>query len=115
MGNLTGKSMIGSRNGAGSTEPFYATNPATGGRLQPGFFVANETEVETAVQLAAEAFPVFSRVSGKDKGIFLRKIAEKIEAAADDIVERAEAETALPKGRLQGETARTCGQLRLFA
>ena len=33
----------------------------------------------------------------------------------DAIVERAEQETALPKARLQGETARTCGQLRLFA
>ena len=115
MGNLTGKSIIGSRSGAGGTELFYATNPATGGRLQPGFFVASENEVETAVQLASESFPVFSRVSGKDKGAFLRKIAEKIETAASDIVERAEAETALPKARLQGETARTCGQLRLFA
>ena len=31
------------------------------------------------------------------------------------MIERAEQETALPKARLQGETARTCGQLRLFA
>jgi 2,5-dioxopentanoate dehydrogenase len=30
-------------------------------------------------------------------------------------VERAHLETALPNPRLQGETARTCGQLRLFA
>jgi alpha-ketoglutaric semialdehyde dehydrogenase len=42
-------------------------------------------------------------------------IAAKIEGAVDAIVERAEQETALPKPRLQGETARTCGQLRLFA
>ena len=31
------------------------------------------------------------------------------------MIERAEQETALPQARLQGETARTCGQLRLFA
>ena len=115
MGNLTGKSIIGTKNGTGVAEPFYATNPATGGSLQPGFVTATEEEIETAVRLAAEAFPVFSRTSGKDKAAFLRKIAEKIEAAASAIIERAEAETALPKARLQGETARTCGQLRLFA
>ena len=33
----------------------------------------------------------------------------------DELVERAEQETALPKPRLQSETARTSGQLRLFA
>ena len=31
------------------------------------------------------------------------------------MIERAALETALPQARLQGETARTCGQLRLFA
>lgn len=31
------------------------------------------------------------------------------------MIERAELETALPKTRLQGKPARTCGQLLLFA
>ena len=72
-------------------------------------------EVELAVRLAAEAFDVYSRTSGRERGAFLRKIAEKIESIAADIVERAGQETALPPARLQGETARTCAQLRLFA
>ncbi len=38
-----------------------------------------------------------------------------IEAIADELIERAGLETALPKTRLQAETIRTCGQLRLFA
>ncbi len=37
------------------------------------------------------------------------------ETNAPGIIERANLETALPLPRLQGETARTCGQLRLFA
>src|SRR6202011_3461827 len=38
-----------------------------------------------------------------------------IEENAERIIERAEKETALTKTRLQGETARTCAKLRLFA
>ncbi len=45
----------------------------------------------------------------------MRKIAERIESIAGEVIERAAQETALPPARLQGETARTCGQLRLFA
>ena len=62
-----------------------------------------------------EAFAIYSQTSGREKGKFLRTIAAKIEGAVDGLVERAEQESALPKPRLQGETARTCGQLRLFA
>ena len=90
-------------------------DPTSGQRLQPGFFAATAEEVELAVRIASEAFGTFSRVSGRERGAFLRKIAAKIESIAGDIVERAGQETALPQARLQGETARTCAQLRLFA
>ncbi len=93
----------------------YAANPITGQRLQPGFFPATAEEVELAVRLAAEAFDLYQRVSGRDRGAFLRKIAAKVESIAGDVIERAAQETALPQARLQGETARTCAQLRLFA
>jgi 2,5-dioxopentanoate dehydrogenase len=112
---ITGKSLIGSRQGAGSGELLYANDPMSGERLQPGFVSATAEEVDSAVRLAAEAFAVYRNVSGSDRGAFLRVIAAKIESIADDIIERAAQETALPKGRLQAETARTCGQLRLFA
>ena len=52
---------------------------------------------------------------GRERGAFLRKIAEMIESIAGEVIERAAQETALPQARLQGETARTCAQLRLFA
>ena len=115
MVKLTGRSLIGFRQGNGSGEPICATDPATGHSLQPGFIAATKEEVDLAARLSAEAFVAYSRTSGGVRGAFLRTIATKIESIAGEIVERAGRETALPPARLQGETARTCAQLRLFA
>src|SRR6185437_9279361 len=112
---LSGTSLIGSRQTPGMGEPHYATDPTTGERLEPGFKPPTEEDIELAVRLSADAFPIYRRTSARERAAFLRKIAEKIEAIAPDIIERAGKETALPAARLQGETARTCGQLRLFA
>ncbi|MGH9529588.1 MAG: aldehyde dehydrogenase (NADP(+)) [Terriglobales bacterium] len=112
---LSGKSIIGFKEGANSNDLFYAANPKTGERIDPAFHSATIEEVDAAARLAREAFEIYGRTSGRDKAAFLRKIAANIESAEPEIVERAELETALPKGRLQSETARTCGQLRLFA
>jgi len=115
MTQLAGKSLIGFRDGSGTGEVFHAAEPATGAKLEPGFHAATGEEVDRAAQLAAEGFAVYSRVSGCERGALLRKIAANIEAIAGELVERARRETALPVARLQGETGRTCGQLRLFA
>ena len=124
---LTGKSIIG--NGsvenvsmgarAGMSAPhldsFHGVNPVTGQKLDPAFTSATPDEIEAAAKLAHVAFASYSRVSGRQRGAFLRRIAANLESIAGEVVERAEQETALPKARLQGEMARTCGQLRLFA
>ena len=115
MAKLSGRSLIGFREGTGTGLAMYASNPTTGERLQPGFIPATTEEVELAVRLAADAFDVYRVIPGRERGALLRKIAAKIESIAGDIVERAGQETALPQARLQGETARTCAQLRLFA
>ncbi len=112
---LSGQSIVGSRPTTNAGAPFRATNPRTGESLPPDFFSAGADEVDLAARLAHEAFATYSQISGREKGKFLRTIAAKIDAAVDELVERAEQETALPKPRLQGETARTSGQLRLFA
>jgi alpha-ketoglutaric semialdehyde dehydrogenase len=115
MAKLAGRSLIGSGQGSGSGEPLYASDPTTGQRLQPGFIPATNEELDRAVHLAAQAFASYSRSPGRARGAFLRAIATKIESIAGEIIERAGQETALPPARLQGETARTCAQLRLFA
>src|ERR1700733_5689516 len=112
---LSGRSIIGFQPGAVTKQFFQAMNPRSGESLEPSFFAAAPNEVDKAASLAHQAFATDSKASGRDKGAFLRKIASNIESLAGAIVERAGLETALPKVRLQGETARTCGQLRLFA
>jgi NADP-dependent aldehyde dehydrogenase len=115
MAELTGRSLIGFRQGAAGKDEFYGVNPATGETLQPGFYTASREELDGAAEHAFQSFAVYGRVSGREKGAFLRRIAGNIESIAGQLIERANQETALPKARLQGETARTCGQLRLFA
>jgi alpha-ketoglutaric semialdehyde dehydrogenase len=115
MAKLLGRSIIGFREGVEASEQFYGISPASGQPLEPGFSSAAPAEVELAAQLAFQAATICGRISGRERGAFLRKIAANIESLAEELVERAYLETALPKPRLQGETARTCGQLRRFA
>lgn len=115
MAKISGRSLIGFREGRGTAATLHAFNPATGQQLEPGFIPATAEDVDLAVHLADEAFDRFRNTTGKERAALLRKIASNIESIAEDITERAELETALPRARLQGETARTCAQLRLFA
>ena len=112
---LAGLSLIGAGRANAAGKPVSPINPATGTRLEPDYFHATVAEVGQAAQLAAQAFDEFSRWPGRRRAALLRRIAALIEANAAAIQERAGQETALPPARLQGETARTCGQLRLFA
>ena len=47
--------------------------------------------------------------------LFLENIADELDALGTDFLEIVSQETALPLARLQGERARTSGQMRLFA
>src|SRR5215469_2117028 len=111
---LNGRSLLGFAEGVATSENFYAVNPATGDRLDPPFSSAAPADVESAARLACGVFATYARTSGRERAAFLRRIATNIEAIAGDLIERGHLETALPKPRLQGETGRTCGQLRLF-
>jgi 2,5-dioxopentanoate dehydrogenase len=111
---LEGVSLIGFGEG-GKATGFAAINPATGLPLETQYYSATAEDVDIAARLASQAFPVYGNLPGKDRGALLRRIAAAIEAQGPAIVSRANLETALPEGRLQGELARTCNQLRLFA
>src|SRR5262245_56331711 len=112
---LEGLSIIGQTRARPAGKPVAAMNPATGMALGPDYFWATSADVERAAELAAKGFGELRAWPGKRRALLLRRIAELIEANAAAIQERANQETALPLARLQGETARTCGQLRLFA
>lgn len=115
MNGTGGASLIGFSRANAGARTFRAVNPATGDALLPDYYVAVSSDIERACTLAHEAFSSFSRLPGKKRAEFLRTIAARIEAIEPALVERATRETALTEARLQNETARTCGQLRLFA
>src|SRR5579872_3135099 len=115
MAKISGRSLIGFRDGSGNEKPLYAANPATGESLQPGFIPATPEEVDLAAHLAADAFETYRMTPGRQRAAFLRQIASNIESVTEEIIDRAALETALPRARLQGEIVRTCAQLRLFA
>jgi NADP-dependent aldehyde dehydrogenase len=112
---LSGRSFIGNQRGGQDGTPLQALNPATGEPLQPVYKSASLAEVDHAAQLAEVAFPVYAATSGKERAAFLRRVAGGLDAVVKPLTERAHLETALPMARLVGETARTTGQLRLFA
>ncbi len=112
---LEGLSIVGRERVKPSGEPVTCFNPATGAGLEPAYYHATMRDAARAVQLAASAFAEYGRWPGPRKAALLRRMADLLEANAAAIQERAHQETALAPGRLQAETARTCGQLRLFA
>ncbi len=110
---LEGLSIIGARRAKPAGQPTPAVNPATGAKLEPGYFFATIADVDDAAHLAFKAFLEYGRWPAKRRAQLLCRIAERLEAEASKIVERAHLETALPAPRLQGELTRTCFQLRL--
>jgi 2,5-dioxopentanoate dehydrogenase len=112
---LLGTSFIGYSRSTSSETCGTAVQPGTGNVLEPDYKSATPAEVGHALNLASSAFNTYSNLSGKIRAEFLRTIASEIEAVVEDIVARGQLETALPEPRLRGETARTTGQLRLFA
>ena len=112
---LLGHSILNGEPREGTGAAFTGLNPVTGARLDPVYHFASTEDIDLAANLAEEAFGIYAKLPGAEKGRFLRHIATGIESIASELVERAHQETALPEKRLQGEVARTVNQLRLFA
>jgi alpha-ketoglutaric semialdehyde dehydrogenase len=111
---ITGNFFVGAREGAGR-ETYRAFDAATGTPLEPPFHVASLTDVDRACELAAHAFDTFRETGVEERARFLEAVADNIAGSGDELIVRAMAETGLPRLRLEGERARTIGQLRLFA
>lgn len=112
---LTGEMLIGGDWVRGGDGEFRAVDPATGAEVEPAFGLGGAAEVDAAARAAADAFDAYRATSPQQRAEFLEAIADRIEADASRIVARARTESGLPDARLQGETGRTTGQLRLFA
>ena len=112
---LTGHMWIGGQAIAGSREAIRAINPATDAVLEPAYTGGSVEHVEQACALAWQAFDGYRETSLSARAEFLDSIADEIEALGDELIERAVAESGLPRARIEGERGRTCGQLRTFA
>lgn len=113
--NFIGKHLINGEFQADSDEFFQAVDAASTERLDGDFRHATLTDIERACQIAGEVFPVFSSVDIEMRALLLERIAFELEATVDELVVRIGQEAGLPEARVRGETARTTGQLRLFA
>ena len=111
---IAGSILVGAaEDSAGET--FHAVDPSTGQAIEPAFGAADTGHVERACALADAAFASFSETTPDDRAAFLEAIADGIAAIGDELIERAMAESGLPRARLEGERGRTIGQLRMFA
>lgn len=113
--SISGKLLINGQWQLGASGSFNAVNPATGKTILPVFSMANSSQVDDAVKAADQAFQIFRNTTLKQRAKFLNTCADEIEALGDELIERVTAETGYPAMRGQGERARTCGQLRMFA
>ncbi len=113
--DITGRSILGFDRGSKGEDTFRAFDPKTGEAVEPDFHSATADELNRAASLADAARIPYANLSGGTRAVFLRQIADNIEALGDTLIERASLETGLPNQRFVGERARTCGQLRMFA
>jgi NADP-dependent aldehyde dehydrogenase len=91
----------------------FTSEPAHGPSHE--FAVGRVSDVDAAAQAAEDAFWSYGYSTREERAAFLNTIADEIEARAEAITQIGSQETGLPEARLQGERARTTGQLRLFA
>ena len=112
---LSGLSFIAGERGSGGDATFAGRNAVSGTDLEPLYISSSADELDDAAAAATEAFARFGNSAAADRAAFLHMIAANLEEASTQVVARAMLETGLAEPRLQGELARTCGQLRLFA
>lgn len=93
--------------------PVWSVDPRTGKQREQVAVEATAQEVDAAVRAAHDARGALT--DRTVRAAFLRTAADELEAARNQLVEAADAETALGPVRLTGELARTCYQLRAFA
>jgi alpha-ketoglutaric semialdehyde dehydrogenase len=112
---INGDLLIGARSVRGTQGEIRGINADTGETMEPSFGGATLEDLDAACALADAAFDTYRETSPEARAAFLETIAANIMAIGDELIERAMAETGLPRPRLEGERGRTCGQLKLFA
>jgi NADP-dependent aldehyde dehydrogenase len=82
---------------------------------KPGLKVVAQSGVSEVMQKAQDAFDAYRLIDAAKRAEFLEAIATELENDKEGLVQIASTETHLPEVRLNGEIARTAGQLRMLA
>jgi len=112
---ITGKNYIGFSLSGKGTKTYKTFNPKTNRENPTVFIEATSGEIDKALQLATDAFPIYRNTPGKNRAQFLNAIADEIQNLGDELIQTYMSESGLPEGRAKGERGRTIGQLRMFA
>ncbi|WP_277964347.1 aldehyde dehydrogenase (NADP(+)) [Pseudomonas sp. RIT-To-2] len=112
---IRGHHYIGGGRSAQGSVVVKSVDASTGAELPFDFYQATPAEVDAAARAAQAAYPAYRNVSSERRAQFLDAIADELDSLGDDFVALVTQETALPAARIQGERARTSGQMRLFA
>lgn len=76
---------------------------------------ATTEDINKVMEEAWSAFPIYRKLSLKQRAAFMRSIATEIEALGDELIQVAGEETNLPEARLRAERGRTIFQLNNYA
>jgi len=112
---VLGHMVVGGCKVPGEGTAFAAVEAATGQLLEPQFQTASPAQIEAALSAADAASAGFGASAPAARAALLEAIGEAILEIGDDLIERAMAETGLPRPRVEGERMRTVNQLRMFA
>lgn len=112
---ISGFQLIGETEIPGAGETFTAFDPVTMEALDPVWANPSSSQIDKAVGLAVEAFPIYRNTDLEIRASFLETIAECILFLGDLLIDRVMQETGLPRARMEGERLRTVNQLRIFA
>ncbi|MCX8998271.1 aldehyde dehydrogenase (NADP(+)) [Rhizobiaceae bacterium BDR2-2] len=93
-------------------EATFLSSPSSG--PAQAFSAGTEAHVDAAAKAAEDAFWTYGYLPRETRAGFLMAIAAEIEERGAAITDIAVRETGLPAARIDGERARTTGQLRLF-
>ena len=113
--SISGDLLIAGNTEHGPLGEVRGIDAASGAVLEPVFGGASEAQLEAACAAAWSAFDTYRETSLEQRAMFLESVAQNIIDLGDMLIERCVTETGLPRPRIEGERARTAGQLRLFA
>ena len=85
MIELSGRNILGNSLSGEGKIIFYAEDPTSGTKIEPGFHEASEKEIRLAIDKAGTAFHLYRNKTGKEQAEFLEAIVSEIARLGDEI------------------------------